>query len=186
MVRDSSWTDGPNSCNYTEVLPVVFTMVQTSRQTLLLLGLFLTFAFVGILLMLRSYYNEFYTSGRPIHFVVPDGFRGKIKFIRDFRGLAIDPETNLIVFQIPDSGVLRVKSLKPFRKRHTLTASFANGDPIPDVITGVLPNSVALRPASGFYCVGTFDECYSGGVTVIQQSNLKSPADDGTKTRSLD
>ena len=66
-------------------------------------------------------------TGKPIHYVVPDGFRGTIYIVED--PSYDDPpfEEGRWVFRFTDSGVLFVKSLHMFEQWHSSTAEWQSG-----------------------------------------------------------
>ena len=66
-------------------------------------------------------------TGKPVHYIVPDGFRGPLYVVED--PSYDDPpfEDGRYVFRFPESGVLFVKSLDMFGKFHTSTAEWSSG-----------------------------------------------------------
>jgi hypothetical protein len=66
-------------------------------------------------------------SGSPIHFIIPNGFNGKVEIIHDAEnGMTLTNRAGTLVCAIPPTGQLRVKSLQPFQSWHSETASYEN------------------------------------------------------------
>jgi hypothetical protein len=84
-------------------------------------------------------------EGPPIHFIVPTGYRGPIWVIEDrvnCQPLAISERG--YIMRIPGSGVLKVRSLVPFTRWHSLTAAFSDGAPLATDY-GLRDNQLGLR-----------------------------------------
>ncbi len=72
-------------------------------------------------------------QGTPIHFVIPNGFKGPIQLPLDpVAGKNVVPTNGQFVYTIPADGLLRVKSFDPFRDWHKQTASYEDGTAIPN------------------------------------------------------
>lgn len=114
------------------------------------------------------------STGVPVHFVVPDGFRGVFYLIPDpTNGVAISKTEGRFLVTIPADGRLRVRSLGFLDSWHQETCSFASGAHIPTPTepggTGDLANGiVGLRgggqagngsgPMFTWYFIGTQQE----------------------------
>jgi hypothetical protein len=84
-------------------------------------------------------------SGPPIHFVIPTGFRGGFQLVVDrVNGVDVALRNGRYTYSIPASGVLRVRSLRPFEHWHTVSAAFPDGKPLP-WSSQALPNDVMLE-----------------------------------------
>lgn len=64
--------------------------------------------------------------------VIPDGFRGVVSIVEDAKsGSTVPPPTAANSYSseivIPDSGILKVRSIAPWTKWHTEEAQFADG-----------------------------------------------------------
>lgn len=71
-------------------------------------------------------------EGTPVHFVIPNGFKGPIRLTIDpITGKDVVPTNGQFVYAIPADGLVRVKSFEPFRVWHKETASYENGTAIP-------------------------------------------------------
>lgn len=89
------------------------------------------------------------TSGRNIHFVLPDGYTGRFEVVLDEgNGIDVKVENDRYTYEIPESGVLKVKSFEPFNEWHKKTAAYRSGKVIPDE-NEVDSNTPALRSLSG-------------------------------------
>jgi len=67
-------------------------------------------------------------SGSPVELVVPSGFSGPIWIIEDAEnGNSIPKDEGRYRVVVPPSGKLRVSSLEPFMKWHSISAHFADG-----------------------------------------------------------
>ena len=144
-------------------------MVQTSRRTLVFISILLVLIFGAVIAGLRLRIARFYTVGPPIHYIIPDNFRGEFSFVQDWRGIAIEQTDGKYIITIPLEGILKVRDTKPLFGRHETTASYADGTPIPHEYTRSKPNIVALRASGGWWCVGTVNECYGGsGIPGVQ------------------
>jgi hypothetical protein len=84
----------------------------------------------AILLLALCYGCSSY--GTPVHFVVPAEFRGPIFLVLDESdGIEVTPTGGKYVYRIPVTGLVRIKSFKPFEPWHKETASYDDGTPIP-------------------------------------------------------
>jgi hypothetical protein len=89
-------------------------------------------------------------SGPPVHFVVPDGFRGRIDMVLDTKhGSRIVTQDGRYTFVIPASGTLRVQSLRSLQRWHTATAAYASGHVLPVVGTAGTNSMI------GFFEIGS-------------------------------
>lgn len=91
-----------------------------------------------------------------VHYRLPNDYRGVFKIILDEdRGAAVELKNGRYEYEIPASGVLRVKSFAPFRVMHEATAEYLDGRPIviPDSTVG--DDVVALRGDLGEYARGS-------------------------------
>jgi hypothetical protein len=91
----------------------------------------------------------------PVHFVVPNGFRGEIQITQDkTNGIVPIVKTNLIEIDIPTNGCVVLKNSEFLFTEYSESASYADGTPIPD------PDMTSSgqefpRDAVGFYTGGT-------------------------------
>ncbi len=70
-------------------------------------------------------------EGDPIHFVVPEGFEGVIQIVQDGTDSnGYQYVEGRHVYTIPPSGVVHVKTTKPFEQWHTLSAEDSAGQTI--------------------------------------------------------
>jgi hypothetical protein len=87
--------------------------------------------------------------GRNIHFILPDGFTGRFEVVLDeVNGSEIGFENGRYTYEIPQSGILKVKSFEPFQHWHTKTAAYQSGRRISDS-SEVDSNTIALRSVGG-------------------------------------
>ena len=87
---------------------------------------------VGLVLMLFLY-GFAMREGAPVHFVVPNGFKGPIRLPLDpIAGKDIAPTNGQFVYVIPANGILAVKSFEPFQRWHKQSASYVDGTAIPN------------------------------------------------------
>ena len=78
--------------------------------------------------------------GYPIELVIPDGYRGRVRFVIDrTQGVHVQLKDGKYTYHIPQSGTLIIKDDGPFRQWHSLTAVYANGMPIPNDYKDNLP-----------------------------------------------
>src|SRR5687768_7802659 len=90
-------------------------------------------------------------SGPPVHFIVPDGFRGRIDIVLDAKqGSRIETHDGTYVLIIPASGTLRVRSLQSLDRWHTATAAYVSGTSLP-----VLAGTGGTNSTIGFYELGS-------------------------------
>jgi hypothetical protein len=88
-------------------------------------------------------------SGKPVLLIVPNGFRGEFQVVKDSAQGADPVERNgEWVFEIPPSGVLRVKDDSPFYRWHSERARYANGQPASVEGLGVRAGSRSTGPNS--------------------------------------
>ena len=69
--------------------------------------------------------------GRPIRFMIPSGFRGLFKIVRDESGSDAALSSGTYVVKVPQQGVLRYRSFKPFSDLHETSARFEDGTELP-------------------------------------------------------
>lgn len=86
-------------------------------------------------------------SAPDVHYVLPDGYVGMFKIVLDEKGgVDIGLKDGRYKYEIPQSGILRVKSFAPFRAWHEESAAYRNGTKITLGGTdGVPDKAVALR-----------------------------------------
>lgn len=105
-------------------------------------------------------------SGPPADFILPDGWRGKFKLVLDRAGgIPIDLDNGHYTYRIPEIGVLRVKSLAPFKQWHGITMAYEGGSSIPGRLDpGRTPQTITFyglrvtSSAEDWYFIGTDDE----------------------------
>ena len=85
-------------------------------------------------------------GSRPsVHFIVPDGFRGRIDIVLDTKyGSQIKTQDGRNTYVIPASGTLRVHSFRSLQRWHTTTAAYASGMTLPVIGTAGTNNTVAF------------------------------------------
>jgi hypothetical protein len=97
-------------------------------------------------------------SGTPVHFVVPDGFRGRIDIVRDTKhGSQIELQDGRYTIVVPASGTLRVRSFRSLQRWHTTTAAYASGMTLP--VTGTAGTNTDI----GFFELGSSAASSSNG-----------------------
>jgi hypothetical protein len=80
-----------------------------------------------------------------VHYILPDGYVGMFKIILDEKNeVDVKLERGTYTLEIPQDGVLRIKSFTPFDAWHEVTASYKSGKEIPTLGT-VADDSIALR-----------------------------------------
>jgi hypothetical protein len=93
------------------------------------LAVILMLVAVGLPFGMISYHNQ---PGHSILMVIPEGYRGPVKLIIDKRhGVNVPLVNGTYTYHIPQDGTLRIQDDSPFRKWHTMTAVYTNGNPIP-------------------------------------------------------
>lgn len=69
---------------------------------------------------------------RSFHIVVPNGFKGEVMIVEHHSAPpATQDEAGRYLFRVPDSGVLKVPSFRPFEMAHRWSAEYESGQPIP-------------------------------------------------------
>src|SRR4051812_17496848 len=67
-------------------------------------------------------------SGKPIMIVLPDGYRGEFRIVKDSEhGRELVQHNDWWVFDIPEDGTLYVKDDWPFYRWHGFTVRYRNG-----------------------------------------------------------
>lgn len=85
-------------------------------------------------------------SSAEVHYVLPDGYVGMFKIVLDETGgVEISPKDGRYVYEIPQSGILKVRSFAPFRPWHDESAAYRNGTKIKLWDSTVPDDAVALR-----------------------------------------
>ena len=104
-------------------------------------------------------------SGHPVHFILPNGYKGTFKLVIDKKnGVEYKIQNGRYVIRIPKSGILKVKNFDPFYMWHKETASYEDGIPIPDINFGKRnPNSIAFYGLFGnnkeqWWLIGTYHQ----------------------------
>jgi hypothetical protein len=82
-----------------------------------------------------------------IHFLLPDGYVGAFKLVLDKEtGSEMTLENGRYILDIPRSGILKIKSFRPFAGLHEMSAFYKNGTRIPyDPSGSLMPKSIAFR-----------------------------------------
>jgi len=101
-------------------------------------------------------------TGPPIDFMIPPSVHGLIVIIEDKKG-GEDVDLDAPVCFIPTNAVLRLKTLAPFRRWHTVNARYMPGSEIPSGHYDISPDDDVVRvfglgsSSSGkdFYYLGT-------------------------------
>src|SRR6266480_1053785 len=71
------------------------------------------------------------SNGPPIEMTIPKGFTGPIWIILDESAPELPLVDGRYRVVIPASGVLRVRSFKPFERWHAFTANYDDRTPVP-------------------------------------------------------
>jgi hypothetical protein len=102
------------------------------------------------------------STGLPVRFIVPDGFRGYIQLVETKDGPEIEPKEGDYIYRIPKGGVLKVKKIAGINRWHKDYANFFSGQQIPVRLTTnpeEFSGQIALYELSGRqFFVGTRDE----------------------------
>lgn len=95
--------------------------------------------------------SQIIQPGKPLHFVVPDGYEGVFEIVIDEKnGSEPKVENGRLVYRIPPSGVLAVKSIEPFQEPHKETAEYYRGDILIVDNSNRKKDEVALRNLGGY------------------------------------
>lgn len=138
------------------------------------------YTFVVILLGAFGFYlfvHQPAPSGPPVHFILPDAWRGKFKLVLDRAGgIQIDLKNGRYTYRIPEIGVLRVKSFAPLQQWHGITMAYEGGRSIPARLDpGRTPHTItfySLRVTSSveaWYLIATDD----GRKAVYEEDSLE-------------
>lgn len=85
-------------------------------------------------------------SSAEVHYVIPDGYVGMFKIVLDEReGVDVSPKNGRYTYEIPQSGILKVRSFAPFRTGYEASAAYRNGTKINLAGDGVPDEAIALR-----------------------------------------
>jgi hypothetical protein len=84
-------------------------------------------------------------SGRPIEYVVPDGYTGRVWVLLDPEAPDLPVVNGRYRVMFPASGVFRVKSMSPFEHWHEASARYEHGRSLP---TDLLSGSSQVAPAT--------------------------------------
>jgi hypothetical protein len=116
----------------------------------------------------------------PVHYILPDGYFGMLKIVLDEKnGIEIPLKDGRYTYEIPDDGILKVKSFAPLRPMHDETAAYRSGKEIVLPSSQVPDDVVALRDV-GQYSIG------DGPFTVIFVLGTKAHQDQVAKDLSRD
>lgn len=67
-----------------------------------------------------------------VQYILPDGYRGVFKLMEDQQaGVKLERQDHRYTVHIPKNGILSVKSLKPLRNWHAVSAAYESGKLIP-------------------------------------------------------
>ncbi len=123
----------------------------------------------GLVVCLICIFISCKSSAPDVHFVLPDGYVGMFKIVLDEKeGVDVNSKDGRYAYEIPKSGILKVKSFAPFRPWHEESAAYRNGTKI-NLPGNTVPNeSVALRDLGEYmrgngppiivYVIGTKEE----------------------------
>lgn len=104
---------------------------------------------------------------RPIHFVVPVGFHGKVSIIEDKANGVAPPILNgKITINVPGNGHLTLKDWSCFDSDHEETASYPDGAAIPNPDM-VAVGSIFPKNKVGFWILGVDHAGGMGGPKTI-------------------
>jgi hypothetical protein len=102
---------------------------------------------------------------RPIHFVIPNGFRGPFVIVSNpAYPNAIAKYPDRYEIRVPSDGVIRTKRIDVFYRWHRLSASYKNGTDLPrwesrDNLLQSGPTATSGDNSSlSWYYVGDYDE----------------------------
>lgn len=114
-------------------------------------------AFVAILTLvgcsLGSYWNT------PVHYIVPDGYFGMLKIVLDEKnGIDVPLKDGRYTYEIPEDGILKIKSFAPLRPMHEESAAYRSGKEIALPGSDVPDDIVALRNVAQY---STSDTSYT-------------------------
>jgi len=105
-------------------------------------------------------------SGPPIRFIVPNGFKGKFDIIQDPKsGVVLTNRGGTLTCVVPPTGQLHVRSLKPFGKWHSETASYADGTALLLQADTSLPQ--ADTSSISLFSLGSFASGSTQGVSYL-------------------
>ena len=109
--------------------------------------------FLAFLTLGCSYLNP------PVHYVLPDGYFGMLKIVLDEKnGIDVPLKHGRYTYEIPEDGILRIKSFAPLRPMHEETAANRSGKEIRLWGSDVPDNLVALRQVAQY---STGDSSYT-------------------------
>jgi hypothetical protein len=87
-------------------------------------------------------------SGRPIEYVVPDGYKGRLWVLFDPAASELPVIDGRYQVLFPPDGLLRVGSMRPFERWHESKARYVSGSPLQhNLIRGqspIAPGAVAM------------------------------------------
>jgi hypothetical protein len=103
-------------------------------------------------------------KGLPVHFVVPDGYRGAVYFTLDpTNGVAVPVTNGEFLVTIPASGKLAVRSFDFILGYHIISSQYASGQLLPSGPDKVNLGPIDLDrhhrpPRTAVYLLGTQQE----------------------------
>jgi hypothetical protein len=93
-------------------------------------------------------------GGKPVHFIIPDSYRGLFVITENPNASAIPVIDGRYCITVPSDGRVKVKSMRPLRVWHSETAAFASGEHLPkDNIHLIAVTTYA--DGSTYYLIGT-------------------------------
>lgn len=131
------------------------------------------------------------SSNHSIHYILPDGFRGKFQLLLDpEEGNDIVLRNGRYVIEIPPDGTFKVKTFKPFSEWHQVTAAYKNGRIIRTLMTEDDDDEVALRGGTNSggvvqtYIIGTEKE-WNNTPTPAFRGTVSSPGSKGDSDKEI-
>ena len=100
---------------------------------------------VGLLILAVALYLQ---RVKEIEFIVPTGFRGPYVIMLDPNGVSGDFVNGRLTLRVPDSRIVRVRSMSAFMQMTHRSALFEDGQPLA-VEQEHEPNRVLLRAGGG-------------------------------------
>jgi hypothetical protein len=135
---------------------------------------------IGFLTILTLFGCDLGFFNPPVHYILPDGYWGMFKIVLDEKnGIEVPLKDGRYTYEIPEDGILRLKSFAPLRQMHEESAAYRSGKEIvlPD---GQVPDDVVALRDVGQYSIG------DGPFTVIFVLGTKAHHDQVREDSSRD
>jgi hypothetical protein len=115
-----------------------------------------------------------------VHYILPDGYEGVFTIIEDAAaGVDVVAANQEYRYQVPESGVLRVRTIDSIRSAHLASASYRNGTRLPSGDAGDAPDD--RTDGSQLYSLELVNEKavkYLIGTKEQREAILQAPATD--------